>query len=201
MSLLADSAPTTTARERLLHGLAASIKTRGYRDTTVADIVGHARTSRRTFYEVFPTKDDCFLALLVDMTQRMQSLITASIDPQAPWDEQVRAGITAWVEAASSEPELSVSWIRELPLLGAPAREAERAGLQSMAQMLMEVAQTPGMQRAGVPPVTMAKATILLGGLRELAAMVAEEGGDMRSIIDPAVEAALALLGPRPADT
>jgi AcrR family transcriptional regulator len=32
-------------RRRLLDGLAASIEERGYRDTTVADIVRHARTS------------------------------------------------------------------------------------------------------------------------------------------------------------
>ncbi|MDT5056873.1 MAG: hypothetical protein QOF66_5239, partial [Mycobacterium sp.] len=32
-------------RDRLLDGLAASIGERGYRDTTVADIVRHAHTS------------------------------------------------------------------------------------------------------------------------------------------------------------
>jgi hypothetical protein len=36
-------------RLRLLDGLAASIGERGYRATTVADIVRHARTSKRTF--------------------------------------------------------------------------------------------------------------------------------------------------------
>src|SRR5437016_2311545 len=41
-------------RRRLLDGLAESIITRGYRSTTIAEIVSHARTSRRTFYEHFP---------------------------------------------------------------------------------------------------------------------------------------------------
>ncbi len=51
-------------RLRLLDGLAASIAERGYRATTVADIVRHARTSKRTFYDQFASKEQCFLELL-----------------------------------------------------------------------------------------------------------------------------------------
>ncbi|MGA7053368.1 MAG: helix-turn-helix domain-containing protein, partial [Mycobacterium sp.] len=51
-------------RLRLLDGLAASIVERGYRASTVADIVRHARTSKRTFYDQFPGKEQCFLELL-----------------------------------------------------------------------------------------------------------------------------------------
>ena len=50
--------------DRLLDGLAASIGERGYRDTTVADIVRHARTSKRTFYEQFASKEECLIELL-----------------------------------------------------------------------------------------------------------------------------------------
>lgn len=51
-------------RGRLLDGLASSIAERGYRDTTVADIVGHARTSKRTFYARVDAKQECFVELL-----------------------------------------------------------------------------------------------------------------------------------------
>jgi AcrR family transcriptional regulator len=48
---LADADPTSTQgfRRRLLDGLITSIEERGYRDTTVADIVRGAKTSKRTF--------------------------------------------------------------------------------------------------------------------------------------------------------
>jgi AcrR family transcriptional regulator len=49
-----------TFRRRLLDGLAESIVAIGYRNTTVADIVRRARTSRRTFYEHFDGKEECF---------------------------------------------------------------------------------------------------------------------------------------------
>jgi AcrR family transcriptional regulator len=40
-------------RERLIAAMAASVEERGYADTTVADVVRIARTSRRTFYQHF----------------------------------------------------------------------------------------------------------------------------------------------------
>jgi AcrR family transcriptional regulator len=187
---------TATSRERLLEGLAASIKERGYRETKIADIVAHARTSRRTFYEVFETKDDCFLALLYDMHLALQAQIAAAVDPKAPWDEQVTTGVGAWVDAIASEPEVGLSWIRELPSLGARAIDAQRVAMRTFTKLLMELSSTPEMRKAGIAPISEARAVILLGGLRELAASVVEHGEDIRTIRAEAIDAALALLAP-----
>ena len=62
---------TDPFRLRLLEGLAASIGERGYRATTVADIVRHARTSKRTFYDQFASKEQCFLSCCVSTTTRL----------------------------------------------------------------------------------------------------------------------------------
>ncbi len=67
--VVADDA-ASPFRRRLLDGLAASIGERGYRDTTVADIVRHARTSKRTFYGQFSSKEECFIELLRRTTMR-----------------------------------------------------------------------------------------------------------------------------------
>jgi hypothetical protein len=52
---VARSAPAD-ARERLLLGLQQSIEQKGYRETTLTDVVRIAGASRRTFYLVFDTK-------------------------------------------------------------------------------------------------------------------------------------------------
>ena len=49
--------PTTRRHRRIDHRARL-------RDTTVADIVRHARTSKRTFYEQFASKEDCLIELL-----------------------------------------------------------------------------------------------------------------------------------------
>ncbi|HEX4307950.1 MAG TPA: helix-turn-helix domain-containing protein, partial [Solirubrobacterales bacterium] len=49
-------------RERLIAGLAEAVAEKGYGGTTIADITRHAAVSRRTFYEHFDGKDECFVA-------------------------------------------------------------------------------------------------------------------------------------------
>jgi hypothetical protein len=46
-------------------------------------------------------------------------------------------------------------------------------------------------------PISRPLALILLGGLRELTALFVEDGRDVQGIVDPAIAAATAILGPR----
>src|SRR5215471_10412257 len=113
-------------RRRLLDGMAAAIGERGFRESTVADVVRHARTSRRTFYEHFASRQDCFIALLLEANASMVRQILAAVDRHAPWEAQVRQAIEAWIAAAQSEPAITLSWIREVPSLGDAARQLQR---------------------------------------------------------------------------
>ena len=72
---------TDPFRRRLLEGLATSIGERGYRDTTVADIVRHAHTSKRTFYGQFTSKEECFIELLRTNNEETIAAIQAAVDP------------------------------------------------------------------------------------------------------------------------
>lgn len=184
-------------RRRLLDGLAASIAERGYRASTVADIVRHARTSKRTFYDQFAGKEECFLELLRADSDQLADDIRAAIDPDADWRQQIRQAVQAYVTNIESRPEVTLSWIRELPSLGSSARPVQRRGLQLLTDLLVELSDSTSFRRAGLPPVTPALAVILLAGLRELTALAVEDGRDIREIVEPAVDASIALLGPR----
>ncbi|HUH68639.1 MAG TPA: TetR/AcrR family transcriptional regulator [Mycobacterium sp.] len=184
-------------RRRLLDGLAASIGERGYRATTVADIVRHARTSKRTFYDQFASKEQCFLELLRADTERLAEDIWAAVDPEVDWHRQIRQAVEAYVGNIESRPAITLSWIRELPSLGAAARPVQRHGLQLLTNLLVELSGSPGFRRANLPPLTPPLAVILLGGLRELTALAVEDGRAVREIVEPAVDASIALLGPR----
>ena len=78
-------------RGRLLDGMIASIGERGYRDTTVADIVRNAKTSKRTFYGEFASKEECFIELLRTNNDELIAGIRAAVDPDADWHDQIRA--------------------------------------------------------------------------------------------------------------
>jgi AcrR family transcriptional regulator len=184
-------------RQRLLDGLAASIAENAYRNTTIADIVRHARTSRRTFYEHFASKEECFVALLTDANAEMIRQITAAVDRTAPWASQVRQAIEAWIACAESEPPITLSWIRDVPSLGAAARRLQRDTMEAFVTMIQTLCDTAEWRSAGAGPVSRQIAIMLLGGLRELTATTVEDGGRISDLSDVAVHASIALLGPR----
>jgi AcrR family transcriptional regulator len=184
-------------RLRVLNGLDASIRERGYRVTTVADIVRHARTSKRTFYDHFASKEQCFLELLRVEIEIMADDIRSAVDPDADWQVQTRQAVEGYVGSIESRPAIALSWIRELPYLGDIARPVQRQGLELLTSLLINLSSSPGFRRANLPPLTAPLAVILLGGLRELVALAVEDGRPARDIVEPAVDASIALLGPR----
>ena len=197
-----DAARTGSAgidpfRQRLLDGLAAAIDERGYRASTVADIVRHARTSKRTFYDQFSSKEQCFHELLHASVELLGERIRTAVDPKANWQNQIRQAVEAYVGHIESTPALTLAWIRELPALDAAARPSQRRNTQLLTNLLVTLSDTPAMRDADLLPLTPAKAVILVGGLRELTAQVVEDGHSPRDIVEPAVQASIALLGYR----
>ena len=181
-------------RRRLLDGLADSIAERGYRETTIADIVRHARTSKRTFYREFSGKEECFIELLRTANEEMIAQITAAVDPEAFWQDQIRQAMDAYVDSIESRPAVTLSWIRELPALGAAVRSVQRQGIVQLTEMLEVITSDAGFRRAGIPPASPQLSVILLGGLRELTAVTVEDKKDVRQIVDAAVAASIALV-------
>jgi AcrR family transcriptional regulator len=184
-------------RDRLLDGLAKCIVERGYRDTTVADVVRIAKTSKRTFYDQFASKEECFIELLRANNDDLIRSIRGAVDPDALWDDQIRSAAGAYVDHIASRPAITLSWIREAPAMGAVALPLHRLAMGALTDMLVDLTDSPGFRRAGLPPISRPLALILLGGLRELTAITVEAERDATEILEPAVIASLAILGPR----
>ena len=192
------SGRTDPVRERLLKGLHRAIEERGYRDTTIADIVRHARASRSTFYQVFATKDECLLALMEAANRSLMRRISTAVDPAAPWPAQTRQAVTAYIDHVAASPELSLCWIREFPSLGPIAGQVRRESMSALADLVRRLSANEPFRRAGRGPLTRELALVILGGLRELTATAVEEGTDVRELTGTGVAAAVAFLGAAP---
>ncbi|MEV4238858.1 TetR/AcrR family transcriptional regulator [Nocardia sp. NPDC050408] len=196
-SIAAESTPESAFRRRLLDAMAEAVRDRGYRETTVADVVRHARTSRRTFYEHFDSKQDCFIALLAERNNETIQQIYDAVDPATPWRTQVRQAIEAWIDVSNQDPTITLAWIRDIPALGEAAQQLHHDVGEAFINLIQSLTATPGFEAPGLHPPTRQMATILYGGFRELIASTVEEGKDIRDIVDVAVDTAIALVGPR----
>ena len=192
---VSETAGAQAFRNRLLDGLADSITERGYRATTVADVVRNAKTSKRTFYDEFSSKEECFIELLRQNNENLIAHIMEAVDLEATPDEQVHSAVRAYVEHIESRPAITLSWIREAPALGDLSRPLNRLAMQHLTDMLVGISVSPGFRHAGLGPISRELALILLGGLRELTALLVEDAQNVDGIIEPAVIAARAILG------
>jgi AcrR family transcriptional regulator len=99
--------PGGTPHERILRATAATIHTKGYRDTTVADIVAAAGVSRRSFYNEFPSKADAFMATYEHGFQQGIAACTPAFFISAPWPDRVWHCARAFTAFLAREPLLS----------------------------------------------------------------------------------------------
>lgn len=172
-------APTVDSyRVRLLEGFAAAVSEHGYAAVTIADIVRHAKVSKRTFYEHFEDKEQCFLATYVAATDLVLAAVDAAFEASAnrPWAEQIDAAIDAYVTALETNPALTRSCLVEIHAAGPRALERRREVHQAFAKMLHAFALRTRKKHPEVHPITEEMATAVVGGINELL-VVQVEGG------------------------
>lgn len=90
-------------RWRLLTATVGAVDDLGYCEATVSRICARAGASRRTFYELFQTRDECMVAVLDYTAELVASQLAAAKLKGLGWRERVRLGL--WVVLATLEGE------------------------------------------------------------------------------------------------
>lgn len=173
-----------------------SIGEKGYRETTVADVVRIARTSRRTFYEHFADREACFLALFEQTTGETLERIAAAVHPEDPWEIQVDRAIDAYIEGVTAQPALQQSFVRELPGLAREGAERQREMIERFATALVVLVESGRRVQPEVmhDPLPFDVAVIIVGGLRELLIISIQRGRDPHELRDSAREVVKAIM-------
>jgi AcrR family transcriptional regulator len=164
--------------------MATAIEEKGYRETTVADVVRIARTSRRNFYEHFQDREACFLALFEETNDAMMDEIAAAVHPGDPLEAQVDRALEAYLNNVTLQPALYRSFVREMPGLGQAGADLQFAVIDRFAQLLVALVDSGRRVQPGLAarPLTKDMAVIIVGGLRELMVISLHEGRDVREL-------------------
>jgi AcrR family transcriptional regulator len=155
-------------RARLLAAMAHAVAQKGYADTTIADVVREASVSRRTFYEHFRDKAECFIALYEAASRNALQVLRDAIDPTHGWEEQVERAIGAYLQCMAANPVLMRTLFIEILGLGAEGLEARRRVNQEIADYMVGV--------VGQNTVTPQLAMAVVGGIHELVLQAIEDG-------------------------
>jgi AcrR family transcriptional regulator len=166
-------------RARLIAAITQVCGERGADSTTVADVVGRAGVSRRTFYELFPDRDACFLAAFDQAARSAAERVREVYDPEESWPARIRAALMALLEFAEDEPALGRLLLLE-SLRAGPAVIERRARLVEQIGASLEAGGAESAGR-GPEPLSLAGAALAIVQAR----LSAQEHPELRALTGP----------------
>jgi AcrR family transcriptional regulator/DNA-binding MarR family transcriptional regulator len=113
-------------RARIVSAMVEVAAEVGYIGAAVAPVVARAGVSRRTFYELFEGREDCFLAAFEWGIEQGRNAMVEAYGSQRSWRERVRHALAALLALLDAEPELARACVIEA--LGAGKLVLERRG-------------------------------------------------------------------------
>ena len=151
-------------RRRLLAAMAEVVATAGYEETSVERVLVQAGISRRTFYELFADREDCFLAAYDEAMRDVFRIVTeAYLECERP-EARIEAALEAFLRFCADNPALARMCVVEVFAAGPKAR-ARRAELMDRLAGLMEHALG---QLRGDERLDRLAAQALIGGVHEV---------------------------------
>lgn len=153
-------------RARLVSSMIEAVAELGYGKATVAKVTKPAKVSRRTFYETFSNKEDCYRAAYEASFEylRDQALAAAA---EEDWPGSVRAGLEALLVSLASHPKLASFFLVSPASVGDDVATRHHLAMRELVEAL--VAKAPKKSAAGVAAETRVEA--LAGGLSRLASI------------------------------
>jgi AcrR family transcriptional regulator len=155
---------TESQRRRIHQAMIEVVSVRGYPETRVVDVIGVAGVSRKTFYELFESKEDCFLAAYDVLLDNLLGDATNAFESKAgePWAERVAAALEALLEHLSEHPDEARFAIVEVLAAGPKALARRDATLRQFSGFLEAGRSESSVDLPGITSIA------VIGGVNEL---------------------------------
>jgi AcrR family transcriptional regulator len=123
-------------RDRLIAACAQTVERHGYADASVARIIEAAAVSRRTFYEHFSSKEDCFVATYDTAMENLRRRMGAAVEAAGGWPRNVPAALEEMLRFLAAEPGLARLCMVETLAAGPPVSNHHRQTVAALAPLL-----------------------------------------------------------------
>src|SRR5919202_1779172 len=163
-------------RQRMTDAMAAAVAAKGYAATTVGDVVSGAGVSRKTFYEHFRDKEECFLAAFDAGVDALLQAIVAAEPDQPGWEGMLRARVRAYLETLAARPEFARTFMLEVFAAGPRALERRAEVHERFAHLIADLYAQTEREFPELPAVPDPIWTAAVGALNELVTMHVRQG-------------------------
>jgi AcrR family transcriptional regulator len=139
---------------RILAAMGEVASERGAGAVTVAHVVARAGVSRRTFYDLFADREECFLAAFEEAIGRVTALVLEAYARADAWRGRIRAGLWAALVWLDEEPALARMCVVESLAAGPRALERRAIVLRALVTAVDEGRGDVPRRGTQPPPLT-----------------------------------------------
>jgi AcrR family transcriptional regulator len=184
-------------RQRMLDAMAETVARKGYAGTTVGDVVAGAGVSRKTFYEHFRDKEDCFLAAFESGVDALLAAIAAAQPDDPTRMGLVRARVRAYLGTLAARPAFARTFLIEVFAAGPRALERRERVLARFEEFLRGLHAEVRREFPDLPEVRDVVWVAAVGAVNEVVSQHIRDGrvDALPELEDTLVEIQAALLG------
>lgn len=161
---------TAITRARIFEAMATVVAQRGYAAVTVGEIVKAGRISRRTFYEHFQDKEQCFIETYRTGCENGIAQIDAALraldDPD--WRTRLWVSLETYLAILAAEPHFARVLLLDVLGAGPRALEMRERILQVYVEHYRGLRQHAVREDPALPQVPVTFLRALVGGIAEV---------------------------------
>jgi AcrR family transcriptional regulator len=158
-------------RERLLEAMVTVSADSGYGEASVERVLAQAGVSRRTFYDLFEDREDCFIAAYDEIMTYVVTLIVEALAKPGSDEPGLKRALDAFFTFCIDEPAAARVCVVEVLAAGPRARARRDQALQRLTDLVEDTLR----DNVGGKLSPLA-ARALIGGLHELIYLRVDRG-------------------------
>jgi AcrR family transcriptional regulator len=167
---LARDVVLASQRGRLLSAFVALAADRGVAAVTISDIVRQAGTAKRTFYEHFRDKDDCFLQAFEVASELMVGTVIDTVAAEPDPVARIDRGARAYLDALVAHPEFTRLFLTHMRAGSPQLAQRWTLWVESLAGVLVNWREESRAARPdlSLPSLTILQATAAISAVNEI---------------------------------
>jgi AcrR family transcriptional regulator len=182
-------------RQRLIEAIVELVAEKGYSDVTIGDIVSRAGTAKRTFYDHFADKLQCFLAALDGITDTLVAASARFFAVSGTVRERCEYSMRGYLELLVSMPNTAKVFYLEAVAAGPESVTRRHHVLMKFARNIVALSRAAAIEGEG-EELSELHAMGVVGALHQMiyGQLLGHGPDSLLAIIDDMVQIAVAFL-------
>jgi AcrR family transcriptional regulator len=138
----------------MLRAAVRVVSVHGYEGMSVGRVADGARVSRRTFYDVFQSREDCFVAAFEDGLARAARCVGEGYGAGGDWAARVRGALMGLLGFFGEEPQVASLLVVDALSAGSRVLERRAEVLRTVSARLQADGVQASRSSSGIAPLT-----------------------------------------------